>query len=52
MWTYLPSTNQTACTPRDQGPEQSKWEISFGVSGVLMSNRSTPAGLRPGTWVW
>ena len=50
MCTNSPSTNHSACTPRECGPEASKWEISFGCSGTLMSNRSNPAGVIPARW--
>ena len=52
MWMVLPSTNHSACTPRECGPDASKCEMSFGDSGLLMSNRSTPAGFRPTVCVW
>ena len=52
VWTYSPSQNQSWCTPREVGPEQSKNEIDFGFSGTEMSNSSKPAGCRPFFWVW
>ncbi len=52
MWMVLPSTNHSARTPRECGPEQSKCEISFGRSGVPTSNRSTPAGVMPTVLAW
>src|ERR1700722_8566863 len=52
MWMVLPSVNQSWCTPRDSGPEQSKKLMLFGFSGVEMSNSSNPAGFSPGSLVW
>ncbi len=52
MCTNSPSTNHTACTPRECGPEASKCEISLGFSGELISKRSKPAGFRPFVFVW
>ena len=31
MWTYSPSANQSWCTPRECGPEQSTKAIDFGL---------------------
>ena len=45
--TYSPSQNQSWCTPREVGPEQSKKAIDFGFSGTEMSNSSMPAGCNP-----
>ena len=50
--TYSPSQNQSWCTPREVGPEQSKNEIERGFSGTEMSNSSMPAGCRPFFCVW
>ena len=50
--TYSPSTNHTWWTPRDAGPDESKKPIERGVSGLAMSNNSTPAGCRPTVAVW
>src|SRR3989440_890152 len=49
---YSPSTNHTACTPREYRPDASKWEMSLGASGLPMSKRSKPAGLVFTALVW
>ena len=52
MCTYSPSANQSWCTPRENGPEQSTKAIDFGFSGFEMSNSSKPAGFCPTFWHW
>ena len=52
MWTYSPSQNQSWCTPRECGPEQSKNAIDFGFSGIGDVEQLQAGRLLPFFWVW